>query len=125
MHASCPPRLGGALNGGREHGRSGDPFGLGHLRDARSVNGGSQEADSRVGRIPVGRHKITRAPDPVDKIARELGIQIKLDKVDADLSGFIVRDNGKRVLIGAEQAPPSKPAAVLGHYFLHAGRAFG
>ena len=84
-----------------------------------------RKADSRVGRIRVGRHKITRAPDPVDKIARELGIQIKLDKVDADLSGFIVRDNGKRVLIGVEQAPPSKPAAVLGHYFLHAGRAFG
>jgi Zn-dependent peptidase ImmA (M78 family) len=72
------------------------------------------------------RHRITRAPVPVDRIARELGIHIKLDKVDADLSGFIVRDKGRRVLIGANKSHhPNRQrftiAHELGHYFLHAG----
>jgi Zn-dependent peptidase ImmA (M78 family) len=74
----------------------------------------------------LGQHKITRAPVPVDKIAKELGIQIKLDKVDDALSGFIVRDKGKRALIGANKAHhPNRQrftiAHELGHYFLHAG----
>jgi Zn-dependent peptidase ImmA (M78 family) len=74
----------------------------------------------------LGRHEITRAPIPVDKIAKEIGIQIKLDKVDADLSGFIVRDKGKRALIGANKSHhPNRQrftiAHELGHYFLHAG----
>jgi Zn-dependent peptidase ImmA (M78 family) len=72
------------------------------------------------------RHKITRAPVPVDKIARELGIQLKLDKVDADLSGFIVRAKGKQVFIGANKSHhPNRQrftiAHELGHYFLHEG----
>lgn len=72
------------------------------------------------------RHRITRAPVPVDKIARELGIQIKLDKVDDGLSGFIVRDKGKRALIGANKSHhPNRQrftiAHELGHYLLHIG----
>jgi Zn-dependent peptidase ImmA (M78 family) len=74
----------------------------------------------------LARHKITRAPVPVEKIAKELGIQIKLDKVDDDLSGFIVRDTGKRALIGANKSHhPNRQrftiAHELGHYLLHAG----
>jgi Zn-dependent peptidase ImmA (M78 family) len=74
----------------------------------------------------LARHKITRAPVPVDKIAKELGIQIKLDKVDGNLSGFIVRDKGKRTLIGANKSHhPNRQrftiAHELGHYLLHAG----
>jgi Zn-dependent peptidase ImmA (M78 family) len=70
--------------------------------------------------------RFTRAPVPIDKIAKELGIQIKLDKVDDHLSGFIVRDKGKRALIGANKAHhPNRQrftiAHELGHYLLHAG----
>jgi Zn-dependent peptidase ImmA (M78 family) len=74
----------------------------------------------------LAQHKITRAPVPVGKIAKQLGIQIKLDKVDDDLSGFIVRDTGKRALIGANKSHhPNRQrftiAHELGHYLLHAG----
>jgi Zn-dependent peptidase ImmA (M78 family) len=74
----------------------------------------------------LAQHKITLAPVPVGKIAKELGIQIKLDKVDDDLSGFIVRDTGKRALIGANKSHhPNRQrftiAHELGHYLLHAG----
>jgi Zn-dependent peptidase ImmA (M78 family) len=74
----------------------------------------------------LARHKITCAPVPVDKIVRELGIQIKLDKVDNDLSGFILRDTGNRALIGANKSHHRNRqrftiAHELGHYLLHAG----
>jgi Zn-dependent peptidase ImmA (M78 family) len=74
----------------------------------------------------LAQHNITHAPVRVDKIVRSLGIDLKLDKVDDDLSGFIVRERGKRTVIGANKAHHSNRqrftiAHELGHFLLHAG----
>ena len=51
------------------------------------------------------RHRIRKGAVPVESIARSLGIEIKLDKVDSNLSGFIVRHKeSRRAIIGANKA---------------------
>src|SRR6185312_7590821 len=56
-----------------------------------------------------------------------LGIEIKLDKVDDELSGFIVRDKqSKRAIIGANKSHHEHRrrftiAHELGHFLLHEG----
>lgn len=75
----------------------------------------------------LARHKILKGPVPVETIARALGIEIKLDKVDDDLSGFIVRDRqSRRAIIGANKSHhPHRQrftiAHELGHFLLHEG----
>ncbi len=50
------------------------------------------------------RHKVTRGPVPVEKIVLAMGIEIKKDNVDDNLSGFLVRDKkSKRSIIGADR----------------------
>ncbi|MGZ5118770.1 MAG: ImmA/IrrE family metallo-endopeptidase [Burkholderiales bacterium] len=64
---------------------------------------------------------------PVDpaKIAEDLGIELRLEKVDDGLSGFLVRDQkNDRVVIGANlRHHPNRRkftiAHELGHYLLH------
>jgi Zn-dependent peptidase ImmA (M78 family) len=76
----------------------------------------------------LARHKITRAPVPVERVVRELGIEIKLNEVDDDLSGFLVRDTtSKRAVIGANKSHhPHRQrftiAHELGHFLLHEGQ---
>lgn len=64
---------------------------------------------------------------PVDpaKIARNLGIEIRLEKVDDGLSGFLLRDlKSKRVVIGTNlrHHPHRRKFTIaheLGHFLLH------
>jgi len=75
----------------------------------------------------LAQHKIKDGPVPVDMIAQTLGIEIKLDKVDDGLSGFIVRDRqSKKAIIGANKSHHLHRrrftiAHELGHFLLHEG----
>ncbi|MBH5373388.1 ImmA/IrrE family metallo-endopeptidase [Bradyrhizobium glycinis] len=76
----------------------------------------------------LSRHNVAHGPVPVDAIARALGIQIKLDKVDDTLSGFLVRDRKSNgAVIGANKSHhPHRQrftiAHELGHFLLHEGQ---
>lgn len=64
---------------------------------------------------------------PVENIARQHGITIRLDEVDDDLSGFLYRDQGSgSAIIGVNKRHHENRrrftiAHELGHYFLHQG----
>ena len=73
------------------------------------------------------KFQIKRAPVDVESFAKSLHIQIKRDKVDPGLSGFLIRDieTGK-ALIGVNGAHPRYRqrftiAHECGHYLLHMG----
>ncbi len=76
----------------------------------------------------LAKFKVAGGPVPVEKIARSLGIDIKPDNVDDDLSGFIVRDGrSKRTVIGVNKSHHARRqrftiAHELGHYLLHKGQ---
>lgn len=78
--------------------------------------------------VLLAKHEVTHGPVPVDALARAEGIQIKLDKVDDDLSGFLVRDrNSNTAVIGANKSHhPHRQrftiAHELGHFLLHEGQ---
>lgn len=73
------------------------------------------------------RFNVSNGAVPVENIVRSLGIEIKLDKVDNDLSGFIVRDRqGKKAIIGANKShhPHRRRFTIaheFGHFLLHEG----
>jgi Zn-dependent peptidase ImmA (M78 family) len=76
------------------------------------------------------KFNITEAPVPVERVVKSLGIEIKLDKVDDDLSGFLVRERKgqRRSVIGANKSHhPHRQrftiAHELGHFLLHEGEA--
>ena len=75
----------------------------------------------------LAKHRVSSAPVPVEKIAKALGIKIRLDDVDDDLSGFLYRDTKeKKVIIGANRSHHENRqrftiAHELGHFFLHEG----
>jgi len=75
----------------------------------------------------LARTKVKNGAVPVEAIVRSLGIEIKLDKVDDELSGFIVRDKqSKRAIIGANKSHHEHRrrftiAHELGHFLLHEG----
>lgn len=71
-------------------------------------------------------HGVKCGPIPVEKIAKSLGIVVKLDEVDDDLSGFLFRDKSGNAVIGANKSHhPNRLrftiAHELGHYLLHKG----
>jgi Zn-dependent peptidase ImmA (M78 family) len=74
-------------------------------------------------------HKVTHGAVPVEKIVLAMGIDIKKDNVDDNLSGFLVRDKkNKRTIIGANRSHhPNRQrftiAHELGHFILHEGDA--
>src|SRR5258708_15060820 len=82
-----------------------------------------QQAEALLTKFKVGGGHVQ-----VEEIARSLGIDIKLDKVDDDLSGFLVRDGkSKRTVIGANKShhPHRRRFTIaheLGHYLLHKGQ---
>ena len=41
------------------------------------------------------QHSVPQGAVPVDKIARAVGIEVKLDEVDDDLSGFLFREKAQ------------------------------
>jgi Zn-dependent peptidase ImmA (M78 family) len=75
----------------------------------------------------LARHKVMDAAVPVDAIARAHNIELKLDEVDDQLSGFLVRDRKTRTaVIGANKSHhPHRQrftiAHELGHFLLHEG----
>jgi Zn-dependent peptidase ImmA (M78 family) len=74
------------------------------------------------------RHGVEDGAVPVDDIARNLGIEVTRDRVDDELSGFIVRDQeSNKVVIGANKShhPHRQRFTVaheLGHFLLHKGQ---
>ena len=72
-------------------------------------------------------HDIPRGAVPVERIAKSLGIEISLDEVDDDLSGFLFRDktNGRTVIGANKSHHPNRLrftiAHELGHFLLHEG----
>src|SRR5262249_28678245 len=76
----------------------------------------------------LAKHKVQHGEVPIERIVSSYGIEIKRDKVDAELSGFLVRDHqAKRSVIGANKAHhPHRQrftiAHELGHFLLHRGQ---
>ena len=70
---------------------------------------------------------ITDAPVPVDRIAESLGIEVRRETVDEDLSGFLFRDLEQgTAIIGVnaglkENRVRFTIAHELGHFLLHEG----
>lgn len=69
-----------------------------------------------------------RAPVQVERIARKLGLDVKFEAADDDLSGALVRENG-RALIGVNSRHhPNRQrftiAHEIGHFRLHAPSEF-
>lgn len=75
----------------------------------------------------LDQHRVRQAPVPVKKLVRAFDIQIKLDEVDDELSGFLFRDRrAGRTVIGVNNSQhPNRQrftiAHELGHYVLHEG----
>lgn len=75
----------------------------------------------------LAKYSIHEAPVPVEKIVQNLGIELKKEQVDDELSGFLVRDMRQgTAIIGVNAGHPSKRvrftiAHELGHYLLHEG----
>ena len=74
------------------------------------------------------KFNITEGPVPVERVVKSLGIEIKLDKVDDDLSGFLVREkkgHGRSVIGANRSHHPHRQrftiAHELGHFLLHEG----
>lgn len=74
----------------------------------------------------LSEHGIHQGPVPVERLAKSLGIIIKLDEVDDDLAGFLYRDKNSNAVIGANKSHhPNRLrftiAHELGHFLLHQG----
>jgi Zn-dependent peptidase ImmA (M78 family) len=76
----------------------------------------------------LAQHHIDEGAVPIEKIVKSFGIELKLDKVDDELSGFLVRENKgqRRSMIGANKSHhPHRQrftiAHELGHFLLHQG----
>lgn len=73
------------------------------------------------------RHRVKAGTVPVEKIVHAFKIEIKRDRVDQDLSGFLVRSKkDDRAIIGANKSHhPHRQrftiAHELGHFLLHEG----
>ena len=66
---------------------------------------------------------ITTPPVPVEAIARELGLEVRFEPLDSDLSGFLYR-TGQRTLIGVNSHHAAVRQRVtiaheIGHFRLH------
>ncbi len=76
----------------------------------------------------LDEHAIKQAPVHADYLAKQLKIEVKFEKADDDLSGFLFRDpQTKKAIIGVNAAHPENRkrftvAHELGHYVLHEGR---
>lgn len=67
--------------------------------------------------------KVSQAPVPVWDIARAKGARIAVDSLDGDLSGFLFRDGGQKVIgVNTQHAPVRQNFTVaheLAHLLLH------
>lgn len=75
----------------------------------------------------LAKYNVRQADVPVDQIIKSVGIEIRKEEVDDDLSGFLFRDVGKgKAVIGVNAAHPENRvrftlAHELGHFLLHEG----
>jgi Zn-dependent peptidase ImmA (M78 family) len=72
----------------------------------------------------LAKHCPNGAPVHVEAIAEHYGIELKLERVDDDLSGFLYRDDSGHTIIGAnrnhhENRRRFTIAHELGHFLLH------
>lgn len=73
------------------------------------------------------KHHIRQASIPIETIIESFGIEIRREKVDDDLSGFLLRDARKpNAVIGVNASHHANRirftlAHELGHYLLHEG----
>ncbi len=71
------------------------------------------------------KHRVEEPPVPIEVVARREGLDIRLEPLDSNLSGFLYRE-GSNAIIGANslQARVRQRFTIaheLGHYFLHEG----
>jgi len=70
---------------------------------------------------------IQTGPVPVDKVANALGVEVRWEPADPDLSGFLVRDpKDRRAIIGVNSKHHKNRQRFtigheLGHFLLHKG----
>lgn len=74
----------------------------------------------------LGDNGVVRSPVPVEKIAQNLGIEVKFEAAEDDLSGALIREPKGRVVIGVNSAHhPNRQrftiAHEIGHFILHRG----
>ena len=73
----------------------------------------------------LDEHGVKQGAVPVEKIVRSMGIEVKLDNVDDDLSGFLFREDGRAVIGANKSHHPNRRrftiAHELGHFLLHEG----
>lgn len=73
----------------------------------------------------LAEHRVRSAPVDVAEIAKALGVEVREEPADDDLSGFLYRDRKRNLIIigvNAEQHPNRRnftAAHELGHYLLH------
>jgi Zn-dependent peptidase ImmA (M78 family) len=72
------------------------------------------------------RHGITKAPVPIEDLARSAGTQVRYRKFDGNISGLLLRTNGETVVgVHAQHARTRQRFTIaheLGHFLLHDGR---
>ncbi len=73
----------------------------------------------------LNKSKVVKAPVPIETIAKKYGLQVRLQPLESNLSGFLYRD-GKNSLIGvnshnARVRQRFTIAHELGHFLLHQG----
>jgi len=73
------------------------------------------------------QHNIACAPVDVEKLAHELHLDVRKDRVEGDISGFLFRDHEKSTAIigvNSRQHPNRQRFTIaheLGHFLLHTG----
>lgn len=84
-----------------------------------------QDAEREAQRL-LAQHGITKAPVPVEDLARCAGTQVRYRKFDGDISGLLLRtDEGTVVGVHALHARTRQRFTIaheLGHFLLHDGR---
>jgi Zn-dependent peptidase ImmA (M78 family) len=90
------------------------------------INGAPMKpARARYGKIDrlvrdlLTKNRVTRPPVPVDDIAREEGAEIVINRFNKEISGLLLRANGK-VIIGVEKTqPPTRQRFTISHELAH------
>jgi len=73
------------------------------------------------------KHNIVNAPVDVEKLAHALHLDVRKDKVEGDISGFLFRDHGKSsaiIGVNSRQHPNRQRFTIaheIGHFLLHTG----
>jgi Zn-dependent peptidase ImmA (M78 family) len=74
------------------------------------------------------RHRVDGPSVPIERIAREEGLQIRLEPQDSRISGFLFRQNDRAIIgINSSQARVRQRFTIaheLGHFFLHEDASF-